>query len=198
MIKGQILEGSTFGKKINEVIQQYRPVNIVEIGTWKGLGSTLCIIKSMIENQLDTSSFISVESNLSFYNEAKHNLQDFSKYVQLIHGRLVDIPEVISFCNERKSNVNNNWLVEDLYNMSTNNNIFNQIPNEIDFLLLDGGEYSTYLEWKKLKGRTSIVALDDVIEMKTREINKELDNDSGYEQIILSNDRNGFAIYRKK
>jgi predicted O-methyltransferase YrrM len=198
MIKGQILEESTFGKKISEVIKEYKPSNIVEIGTWKGLGSTLCIIKAIIENGLNNANFISIESNFDFHKEAISNLQEFINYVKLLHGRLIGIDEVVSFCKERKSNVNNNWLVEDLYNMSTNNNIFNQIPNEIDFLLLDGGEYSTYLEWKKLKGRTSIVALDDVVEMKTREINKELDNDPGYEQIILSNDRNGFAIYRKK
>lgn len=51
MIKGQILEESTFGKKISEVIKEYKPSNIVEIGTWKGLGSTLCIIKAIIETR---------------------------------------------------------------------------------------------------------------------------------------------------
>lgn len=198
MIKGQILEESTFGKKISEVIKEYKPSNIVEIGTWKGLGSTLCIIKAIIENGLNNVNFISIESNFDFHKEAISNLQEFINYVKLLHGRLIDIDEVVSFCKERKSNVNNNWLVEDLYNMSCNQNIIDQIPNSIDFLLLDGGEYSTYLEWQKLKNRTSIVALDDVHEMKTNQINKELSIDTEYDQIILSNDRNGFAIYRKK
>lgn len=198
MIKGQILEESIFGKKISEVIKNYRPVNIVEIGTWKGLGSTLCIIKSIIESGLNNVNFISIESNFDFHKEAINNLQEFINYVKLLHGRLIDIEEVVSFCNERKSNVNNNWLVEDIYNMSCNKNIIDKIPNNIDFLLLDGGEYSTYLEWQKLKNRTSIVALDDINEMKTSQINKELSIDTEYDQIILSNDRNGFAIYRKK
>jgi len=198
MIKGQILEESSFGKKISEVIKEYKPSNIVEIGTWKGLGSTLCIINSIIEHVLNNVNFISIESNLQFHNEARDNLHDFIHYVNLLHGRLVNIDEVVAFCNERRASINNNWLIEDLYNMSSNKNILEQIPDHIDFLLLDGGEYSTFLEWEKLKSRTKIVALDDTCELKTKEIHSTLMLDTSYECIINSSDRNGFSIFKKK
>lgn len=197
MVKGQILEDSDFGQSIIDLIVKYQPENIVEIGTWKGLGSTLCIIQGIKKARLKQFSFISLESSLEFHNEAKKNLEGHLDYVKLLHGRLVEISDVIEFCMERKDLVNNDWLVGDLYNMSLNNNIFNQIPNKIDFLLLDGGEYSTYLEWQKLKDRTYIVALDDTAVMKTREINNDLLKDENYEQLLSSNARNGFSIFRR-
>jgi hypothetical protein len=72
-----------------------------------------------------------------------------------------------------------------------------QIPEHIDFLLLDGGEFSTYEEWKKLKDRTKIVALDDTKVLKSKQIREELLTNPDYEKIVDSEDRNGFAIFKR-
>ena len=66
MTKGQILPQYEFGLWIDMIITDYSPKNIVEIGTWKGLGSTKCIIDSIIKNNLQTN-FMSFECNKEFY-----------------------------------------------------------------------------------------------------------------------------------
>ena len=90
------------------------------------------------------------------------------------------------------------WLSEDLENLSRCENIIESIPSEIDFLLLDGGEFSTYSEWQILKGRTKMVALDDIRELKTKQIYEELITDDSYELVIETPDGNGFCVFIKK
>jgi hypothetical protein len=91
------------------------------------------------------------------------------------------------------------WLKNDLNDYFLCENILNQIPDNIDFLLLDGGEFSTYSEWNILKNRSKIIVLDDTLVLKCKKIREELLNDDNYELIIdYPSDRNGFAIFKKK
>jgi hypothetical protein len=193
MTKGQILPSSTFCDAIQSTISTYKPKNIVEIGTWKGLGSTKCIIDSILINNLQCN-FLSLESNLLFFQEATDNLKNYRNYVQLIHGRIVEIEDVLAYCEKIKDKVNQDWLAADVQDINKNNNIINLIPNNIDFCLLDGGEYSTYPEWKILKERINIIALDDTLTPKCELVKQEILNDPLYKIIIESNDRNGFLI----
>ena len=64
-------------------------------------------------------------------------------------------------------------------------------------LILDGGEYSTYPEFKKLKDRTTIFVLDDTNTLKCMRIRQELLTEKY--QIIYDNlqERNGCSIFRK-
>ena len=55
---GQILPESEFGKNINIIISKYKPKNIVEKGTWKGLGATYWVITSLIENKYTASEIV--------------------------------------------------------------------------------------------------------------------------------------------
>lgn len=199
MIQGQILNQSLFGDWITKIIKEELPKNILEIGTWKGLGSTKVIIDSIIDNN-DGVNFISLESNKKFYEIAKNNLSPFSDYVELIYGRIVEKDVVEKFVSENILNEEMKvWLKNDLDDYFLCENVINKIPNNIDFLLLDGGEFSTYNEWFLLKDRTKIVALDDSSVMKCKKIREELLNDNNYDLIVdLPTDRNGFAIFKKK
>ena len=67
--QGQIILNSKRGELLKEIIHTYNPKKIVEIGTWKGLGSTKCILE--IIN--DDCEFISIESNQVFYKIAEQN-----------------------------------------------------------------------------------------------------------------------------
>ena len=87
--QGQILSGSDFATWIDNIITDYKPNVIVEIGTWKGLGSTKRIIGSIIKNGLN-SQFISLETNLTFFETAKFNLKSHLDRVDLIWGRIVE------------------------------------------------------------------------------------------------------------
>jgi hypothetical protein len=200
MIKGQILENSLFDDFINKTIEEYSPKNIVEIGTWRGLGSTKRIIDAIINNDLD-SNFISLETNKVFYDEAKQNLKEYINYVNLIYGRIIEIIDVKNFVlSQQLNHQEQGWLNEDIANFAMAPNVLSSIPEEIDFLLLDGGEFSTYSEWLKLKDRSKIIALDDTNTTKCRKIKQEIlsEKNSTYDIIIDSNDRNGFMFLKKR
>jgi|688.fasta_scaffold299599_2 hypothetical protein len=194
MILGQITETSERCKLLKKILLGFKPKNIVEIGTWKGLGSTKCILDSINNEQ----NFYSVESNVEFYNVAKQNLSEFSDKVKLLYGRIIDKKDVLQFVSNKKlSNEQNKWLNEDLNNLDYCENILSLLPSEIDFLFLDGGEFSTYPEWIILKDRIKIVALDDISELKTNQIHYELMNDKNYELLYKTSDGNGLSIFKK-
>jgi len=195
MTKGQILENSDFCQSINDIFSKYKPQTVLEIGTWKGMGSTKCIINNVIGH--NTKTFISIESNLVFHTEAQTNLANYLNYVNLLYGRIVDIEDINNFVSTQSLNSNEKiWLQEDLINISKAPNVLSSIPKNIDFLLLDGGEFSTYSEWLKLKNRSKIIALDDTSTTKCRKIKQEILSDQNFSYKILkdSNERNGFMI----
>lgn len=193
--QGQMLETTERGRILIEVLKETKPKNIVEIGTWKGLGSTKCIIDSIDKS----SNFISIESNYDFYQTAKNNLSDYINKVNLLYGTIVTDKEIDGFVSDKNlTEEQKKWLSEDLENLSKCENIIEKIPSEIDFLLLDGGEFSTYPEWEILKGRTKMVALDDIRELKTKQIYEELINDENYKLVIETPDGNGFCVFIKK
>ena len=112
---------------------------------------------------------------------------------------IVSIDEVNSFVsNLNLDKERQTWLNEDLHNLELCPNVLNEILPEIDFLFLDGGEFSTYKEWEKLKSRTKIVALDDIRETKTKQIYLELSEDNNYELIDSTSEGNGFCVFIKK
>jgi tRNA A58 N-methylase Trm61 len=193
--QGQIIISSERCELIIKTIQEHNCQKIVEIGTWKGMGSSLCILNSMTP----TSEFITLESNKTFYEIAKNNLEPFQDKVKIIYGTIVSIDEVNSFVsNLNLDKERQTWLNEDLLNLELCPNVLNEILTEIDFLLLDGGEFSTYREWEKLKSRNKIVALDDIRETKTKQIYLELSKDNDYELIGSTSEGNGFCVFIKK
>lgn len=199
MIQGQILPESLFGKWIKKIITEEKPKTILEIGTWKGLGSTKVIIDSIISTDSEIK-FISLESNKKFFDIAKTNLKSFLDYVDLIYGRVVEKNDVERFVSDNVLTEEMKvWLKNDLNDYSLSENVLNRIPDNIDFLLLDGGEFSTYIEWNILKNRSKIVLLDDTLVLKCKKIREELLNDDNYEVIVdCLTDRHGFSIFRKK
>jgi hypothetical protein len=193
-LQGQITPSTERGTLIKKVITEYKPKSIVEIGTCGGMGSTLCILESIDYD----CNFISFETNKNFYEEAKINLENYQNKVQLIHGTIVDIEDVLSFLSDKILNSEQqSWLKGDLDCMKNCELVFDKIPQKIDFLLLDGGEFSTYSEWEKLKSKTTIVALDDITVLKTNKIYSELISNKEYKLINQSSEGNGFAIFEK-
>ena len=183
------------GRLLSEKIKELKPKTILEIGTWKGLGSTKCILDSIGEE----CKFISLESNPEFYNIAKNNLSEYSNKFTLLHGTIVTKNEITDFVSDKDlTNEQKVWLSEDLENLNSCKNVYEELPSEIDFLFLDGGEFSTYPEWLKLKGRSKVVALDDITQLKTKQIYTELLIDKNYDMISYNEDGNGFCIFSKK
>ena len=168
--------------------------------TYKRFNGLKRIIESIIKNNL-FCNFVSLETNMIFYNEAKENLKDYNNYIKLLYGKIVEISEIEQFLSSiQLTTIEQEWLKNDIVNLARAPNIISLIPESIDFLLLDGGEFSTYSEWLKLKDRSTIIALDDTNTTKCKKIKQEILSGihSAHEIIIDSNDRNGFMFLRKK
>lgn len=195
MTQGQINENTERYKILKNIIQKYKPKKILEIGTWKGLGSTKCIIDS-IGNDVE---FISLETNKNFYDIAVNNLKEFSGKVKLIFGRIVEISEIENFVNGVKlSDEEKKWLEGDLKNMKNCENVLNILPEKFDLILLDGGEFSTYSEWTKLKDRCDIVVLDDINVLKSKKVYEELISNKNYVILEQTQEGHGFCVFKKK
>jgi len=200
---GQITKNTDRGKSIIEIIKEKNPKNIVEIGTWKGGGSTMCVLDSIGEE----NNFISLELNKDFFEESKNNLSEFLNKFKLIHGRIVEQKDVAKFFNSIDLDENTQvtseqhitWFLEDINNLKNCENVLHKLPSKIDMLILDGGEYSTNTEWNILKERTDIVVLNDINMLKTKKIFTELKENSEYTCLRHINyEGNGFAIFEKK
>jgi hypothetical protein len=191
---GQINQSTKRWELIQKIIKNNKFKTIVEIGTWKGLGSTLAVLESIG----DDTKFITLETDYNFYTIAKDNLKKFENKFDLLYGKIINSSDVIDFIkNYDLSNEQTSWLSGDMKNFDLCPNVIDLIPNDIDFLILDGGEFSTYSEWKILKDRTKFVALDDIKVLKCEKIYNELINDDEYSLIDLTDEGHGFCIFKK-
>ena len=89
------------------------------------------------------------------------------------------------------------WHSIDLQNMANSPYLLSEIPDEIDFILFDGGEFTTYYEFKMLLPRCKkFIALDDVNVSKCRLIRNLLKNNSSWKEIEYIPERNGFSLFQ--
>ena len=201
---GQITIRSEEGCSIINIIQNSSDIkNIVEIGTWNGLGSTLCILHGIQNKDVN---FWSIECNNEKIISAIESLRDYiDDRVRLLWGSVVDTnviktEEYLSNFTELKtSKTLQTWFKADLNNCEVCPNILKDLPDNIDFLLLDGGEFTTLYEFECLRDRCSkYIALDDTLIDKCREVRKRLLEDGNWTEILSINNRNGFSIFKKK
>jgi hypothetical protein len=194
---GQINRQSIFGEELYKLSKKIDIKTIVEIGTWNGAGSTKCIIDGIIDSNHD-KTFISLESSQTKYFEAQNNLKGYEKYVKLLWGRIIDVHDLTWLKAVTLGPEQQQWLWEDIENYKYCPLILNEIPEKIDLLLLDGGEFSTIPEFKKLYKRYTYLALDDINSLKTKEIYKQLLKKTDHTLIKEDSERNGFAIFKKE
>ena len=192
-MSGQINRGSQLGELIFNLAKNKNYKKFLEIGTWNGQGSTKCFIDALWERG-DDYSFISIESNVDFYNQAKNfHKNNLSPKIRIIHGTIIDDSDLI----KPNSVEEEQWLNNDLKDYKNCQNIWSHIQTKFDVVLLDGGEFSTYQEFLKLKELTKVFILDDTKMTKTRQVLKDLNNDTKWILNSSSKDRNGFAVFTK-
>lgn len=76
--------------------------------------------------------------------------------------------------------------------------VLDQLPESIDLLLLDGGEFSSWSEFQVLRNRlTKYLFLDDTHVRKNSAVRKWLlkTPDSGFALAFESTDRNGWSVF---
>ena len=193
--KGQITSTSQIGTWIKFICSQEQINSIVEVGTWNGAGSSNLIAKSIESQRFESENLkvIGIEIDYKMYKKAKKRLRKYS-FFKVIHGRIVDENELDTFNLSREEK---EWIKVDRNNIKSCPNVYEFLPQRIDLLILDGGEFSTYAEFKKLENRlTNFVILDDINLRKGKRIIDEIMNSKKYNILFLSEERNGSAIFK--
>jgi len=188
---GQINLGTPAGDCIKSVASNPNVKTIVEIGTWNGAGSTRCIHAGMSADDV----LYSLECNRSMYESALPLWED-KENVHLIFGRIIEEQEMDISNLSREETV---WYTNDIVAMRECPNVISELPESIDLLVLDGGEFSTLAEFSKLVDRSTYIFLDDTICRKTKEVRRILMDSEDFETLEDSpNDRHGWSLFRRR
>ena len=196
---GQINRGSLLGEHIFRLSKNPEIKVIVEIGTWNGMGSTKCIYDGIIQGLKKEHLVLSIECNLTRHKEALTNLISLRNF-NLIHGTIVSIDEMEAIKGKfNLTTTSQPWWAEDVTQIKSAPYILDQIPEKIDLLILDGGEFTSHLEFEKLWNRTRFIVLDDTDNtksVKSYESREFILSHPDNFKIIEDNlqDRNGFLV----
>lgn len=197
---GQICNDS-FSKYITEFALNKKYKNYLEIGTWNGLGSTKAFIDGLLKRN-DNYCFYSLECNKDKSVDAKNRYNKYHK-VHILNEVIwneepSDFYEIFPQCLTNK--MYKRWNEVDLINMKKCKLFLNRtnLPKIFDVILLDGGEFTTYHEFQKLKNRCKILMLDDINTDKCKLIVKEIENNPNWIILKKENVRNGFLIAENK
>ena len=183
-----------------DLINNNEVKNIVEIGTWNGLGSTTMLL-NIIKHSGKNISFYSIESDSLCFKAAKKNLKNNLDNVNLILGRVHDIDSlnyvdkniIIEYGYGEKEF---EWFIQDLRRYKKIKNVSSQIPNKIDLLLLDGGEFSGYADFLALYSKSKFIVLDDCNLFKQHNVLSFIEeNRANFELIYDSKNRGGVKIF---
>jgi hypothetical protein len=140
---GQITPSHGIGKWL-EILTSYSKIkNIVEIGAWRGGGSTAIIAQNIRRRVSEGAQAYCLEANRERASEAARRHEGQSN-IKVIWGTIVD-PDDLDSKNLNESE--KEWFKEDLEWTGKAPNVLKELPSEIDLLLLDGGEFSSYAEF---------------------------------------------------
>lgn len=190
---GQIVPGSKFGDKLTALAREAKV--IVEIGTWKGGGSTKCLAKGLL-GRLD-AFFFTLEASRDMY-ECEGSEWRVERIFK-IWGTIVTASEFPSYFHQYDHDHRQQYDIDcRLVTMAPY--VLPIIPPAIDLLLLDGGEWTSHLEYLKLKDRCKVIALDDSNELKSIKSYQARQDMIDNDWTVLADepeDRNGWFIGRR-
>lgn len=202
---GQINLNTNLGKIIYDLVSKNNFNTVVDIGTWNGLGTTYCVLKALEDSNNTNTKLITIELYKEMFEAAKINLANYlsNPNFKMLLGRIVEFEEVYWFYHKKETaNFTDPhaqlWYYTDMKLLIESTNVLSEIPDKIDLLILDGGEYTTYLEWQILKDRVNLFVLDDTNILKCAKIKKEILSDNKYKILYdVTNERNGYLIGRR-
>ena len=200
---GQINMTGNFGKLVCHIAGMNDVKTIFEVGSWNGQGSTVCLMNGAIQNP--GAIVYSLEANPSMYNSSQDFWKDKSTQQKLVllngslHNKIVDIETLKNIYGDSIPCYYEHYLPEKY--LVENSPIISiaQLEN-IDFILLDGGEYTTLGDYEILMSKKpKYVAMDDVNVYKCRDLRQTFLSDSAWELYAEDlTDRNGWSIFRKR
>ena len=193
---GQVGLESEVGRWIALISSLESVKNIVEIGTWRGNGTTLCIAKGLKMRNQNNARLLGLELVRELSDEAAKRHAN-NPHIRILWGRVVDVS---TFDDADLTVEEEKWLKSDIEAANLAPEIMAKLPSVIDLLVLDGGEFSTHAEFHALKGRVSNwIILDDTRLRKCKAILQEImDGEvSDFEIVDHCDERNGTAVLRR-
>jgi hypothetical protein len=210
-LRGQIHRDTPFGEMLYTLALDTNYTYYLEVGTWRGYGTTKCVMDGLVERTRTTSQpihFYSLESNKDFFNEAFHLwMRQGHAFLHLLFGKLhenglMDREEIEAhpYFGWIRTHYDI-WYDQDVIDYNFAPRILpNSLPPRLDVVVLDGGEFSGYADWLALKEREPrVVCLDDTNVMKNERVFKELsENKEEWELRAHGDDRHGWAIFYRR
>jgi hypothetical protein len=153
--------------------------------------------------KLNKSSILyTIENNEEKYQSTINRLSpivnELGLNVNFVNGTLINNDDIDNWLVKENIILNENekyWLLID---KSNSKNLIKLDCQEIDVLLIDGSEFSGYLEMILLKDISNYILLDDVNSIKNKYSREYLLKDENFE--LISEDlssRNGYSIFKK-
>jgi hypothetical protein len=197
--KGQVSDDE-FASDIERCARNPELKTFLEIGTWNGLGSTRAFINGL-KDRNDDYVFYSLECNKEKHMDAAILYKSY-KNVHILNEVIwneepEDFYEIFPQC--KLNPTYRHWHEVDIENMKSCNLFLERkdLPQVFDVILLDGGEFTTYHEFQKLKNRCKYLMLDDINVEKCKLIVKEIMSDPSWRILKKRNVRNGYLIAEK-
>lgn len=162
---GQILPDSNFGRVLTRLAINSN--TIVELGCWRGGGSTMCLAAGLVRPE---QRMWSIDISAQMVAEARERNPD--DRITFLCGTVLK-PEECEITGQgvtgrfRDSMIPTteptmSLAVQEMAACSQAPYIGDQIPEQIDLCLFDGGEYSTRFEFLKLFKQCKVIACDDI------------------------------------
>jgi len=191
--KGQITTNEDFGKFLEKILYEEK-LDVLEFGTWNGLGSTKIIFQnSKIAHSLEINPFI--------YSVAKKNLLPLKHNNKIMLGRVINLKNTKvnlyeSFLSNEFNKERNQidmWIghLIHLIFICESDLIIDSLNENYDVLLVDGGGLTTFDEFLVIyKKITKYIFLDDINGAKAKKILDFLMKNMKYKLIFKSQTRN--------
>jgi len=194
---GQIRRNHEIGMWITFLASLPSVNSIVEIGTWNGKGSSKAIVRGVMLKSKPKRLPVTVcgyEINPEMAKSASKVLRRFT-FFKVIYGSVINIQDLD---RNNLGETEKIWLEQDVAWMKNAPNVYSTVPECIDLLILDGGEFSTFAEFRLLNERvTDWIILDDTNTRKCAEILKLVKDEKRFQVIYESDERHGTAVLKR-
>jgi hypothetical protein len=194
---GQIRRNHEIGMWITFLASLSSVNTIVEIGTWNGKGSSKAIVRGVMSKSKPDRLPVTVsgyEINPEMAKSANKVLRRFT-FFKVIYGSVINIQDLD---RNNLGETEKIWLEQDVAWMKNAPNVYSTVPECIDLLILDGGEFSTFAEFRLLNERvTDWIILDDTNTRKCSEILKLVKDEKRFQVIYESDERHGTAVLKR-
>lgn len=205
---GQINMQSDFGQQIYKLACNSHFKNYLEIGTWNGEGSTVCLMNGLMSRN-DDSRLYSIELMPEMFTKAQlfWSWLEKSKYAHqltLLNGKIIDQgmmsrAEVESHpAFEKVKKHYELYYQSDITTFEDASNIASNLPSSIDVAVLDGGEFCSRAEFEYVLENHSpkVFVLDDTSIIKCASARQTLLDSSDWVCLYdKPNNRHGASIF---